>query len=106
LRGPSRAVVPKPPIRCDGGKKEMIETPRPAAQTICGCLIVRSYETGFTSRGHLTIRKLRCGQRSITGLKYLKMTPDYQAKKKQSKQLRQKLFHIKRLVKIYDQGLC
>ncbi|XP_062261128.1 uncharacterized protein LOC133968897 [Platichthys flesus] len=39
-------------------------------------------------------------------LKYLKRTPDYQAKKKQSKQLRQKLFHIKRLVKIYDQGLC
>nr|XP_019962973.1 PREDICTED: occludin-like [Paralichthys olivaceus] len=39
-------------------------------------------------------------------LKYLKRTPDYQAKKKQSRQLRQKLFHIKRLVKIYDQGLC
>lgn len=33
-------------------------------------------------------------------------TPDYQAKKKQCKELRQKLFHIKRLVKIYDQGLC
>ncbi|XP_058483724.1 uncharacterized protein LOC131458563 [Solea solea] len=39
-------------------------------------------------------------------LKDLKRTPDYQAKKQQSKQLRQKLFHIKRLVKIYDQGLC
>ncbi|KAG8014047.1 Occludin [Nibea albiflora] len=33
-------------------------------------------------------------------------TPNYQAKKKQCKELRQKLFHIKRLVKIYDQGLC
>uniref|UniRef100_A0A3Q0STE1 Zgc:154006 n=1 Tax=Amphilophus citrinellus TaxID=61819 RepID=A0A3Q0STE1_AMPCI len=33
-------------------------------------------------------------------------TPEYQAKKKQSKELRQKLFHIKRLVKIYDQGFC
>lgn len=32
--------------------------------------------------------------------------PDYQAKKKQCKELRQKLFHIKRLVKIYDQGIC
>ncbi|XP_027141418.1 occludin isoform X1 [Larimichthys crocea] len=39
-------------------------------------------------------------------LKDLKKTPDYQAKKKQCKELRQKLFHIKRLVKIYDQGLC
>ncbi|XP_041847390.1 uncharacterized protein LOC121643869 [Melanotaenia boesemani] len=39
-------------------------------------------------------------------LKDLKKTPDYQAKKKQSKELRQKLFHIKRLVKIYDQGIC
>uniref|UniRef100_A0A3Q0T3L1 Zgc:154006 n=1 Tax=Amphilophus citrinellus TaxID=61819 RepID=A0A3Q0T3L1_AMPCI len=28
------------------------------------------------------------------------------SKKKQSKELRQKLFHIKRLVKIYDQGFC
>lgn len=33
-------------------------------------------------------------------------TPDYQAKRKQCKELRRKLFHIKRLVKIYDQGLC
>lgn len=32
--------------------------------------------------------------------------PDYQAKKKQCKELRQKLFHIKRLVKVYDQGIC
>lgn len=32
--------------------------------------------------------------------------PDYQAKKKRCKELRQKLFHIKRLVKIYDQGIC
>ncbi|CAN9503226.1 unnamed protein product [Ophioblennius macclurei] len=39
-------------------------------------------------------------------LKDLKKTAEYQAKKKQSKELRQKLFHIKRLVKIYDQGLC
>ncbi|XP_070830182.1 uncharacterized protein [Chaetodon trifascialis] len=39
-------------------------------------------------------------------LKDLKRTPDYQAKKKQCKELRQKLFHIKRLVKTYDQGLC
>ncbi|XP_042285054.1 uncharacterized protein LOC121908817 [Thunnus maccoyii] len=39
-------------------------------------------------------------------LKDLKKTPDYQAKKRQSKELRQKLFHIKRLVKNYDQGLC
>ncbi|XP_035526482.1 occludin [Morone saxatilis] len=39
-------------------------------------------------------------------LKDLKRTPDYQAKKKQCKEFRQKLFHIKRLVKIYDQGLC
>lgn len=39
-------------------------------------------------------------------LKDLKRTADYQAKKKQCKELRQKLFHIKRLVKIYDQGLC
>nr|XP_046264307.1 uncharacterized protein LOC124069305 [Scatophagus argus] len=39
-------------------------------------------------------------------LKDLKRTPDYQTKKKQCKELRQKLFHIKRLVKIYDQGLC
>ncbi|KAF3699166.1 Occludin [Channa argus] len=39
-------------------------------------------------------------------LKDLKRKPDYQAKKKQSKELRLKLFHIKRLVKIYDQGFC
>ncbi|CAG5896910.1 unnamed protein product [Menidia menidia] len=39
-------------------------------------------------------------------LKDLKRTADYQAKKKQSKELRQKLFHIKHLVKIYDQGIC
>ncbi|XP_068195964.1 uncharacterized protein zgc:154006 [Antennarius striatus] len=39
-------------------------------------------------------------------LKGLKRTPDYQGKKKLCKELRQKLFHIKRLVKIYDQGLC
>ncbi|XP_029971950.1 occludin-like [Salarias fasciatus] len=39
-------------------------------------------------------------------LKALKMTAEYRAKKKQSKELRQKLFHIKRLVKVYDQGLC
>ncbi|KAM9790010.1 occludin-like [Neosynchiropus ocellatus] len=39
-------------------------------------------------------------------LKELKKTPDYQSKKKESKELRQKLFHIKRLVKNYDGGLC
>nr|XP_020471833.1 occludin-like [Monopterus albus]XP_020471835.1 occludin-like [Monopterus albus] len=39
-------------------------------------------------------------------LKDLKRKSDYQAKKQQSKELRQKLFHIKRLVRIYDQGLC
>ncbi|XP_054452731.1 uncharacterized protein LOC129089343 [Anoplopoma fimbria] len=39
-------------------------------------------------------------------LKDLKRTSDYQAKKKKCKELRQKLFHIKRLVKIFDQGLC
>ncbi|XP_008331914.1 occludin isoform X2 [Cynoglossus semilaevis] len=39
-------------------------------------------------------------------LKDFKKTPDYQAKKKQCKQLRQKIFHIKRLVKIYDEGMC
>ncbi|XP_028328335.1 occludin-like [Gouania willdenowi] len=39
-------------------------------------------------------------------LKELKRTADYQAKKKQSKELRQKLFHIKRLVKVYDEDLC
>ncbi|KAM3605218.1 uncharacterized protein V6R79_022449 [Siganus canaliculatus] len=39
-------------------------------------------------------------------LKDLKKKPEYQAKKKRCKELRQKLFHIKRLVKIYDQGLC
>ncbi|CAG01949.1 unnamed protein product [Tetraodon nigroviridis] len=39
-------------------------------------------------------------------LKDLKRMPDYQAKKKLCKELRQKLFHIKGLVKIYDQGIC
>ncbi|XP_056149088.1 uncharacterized protein LOC130123812 [Lampris incognitus] len=39
-------------------------------------------------------------------LKDLKRAPDYQEKKRQSKELREKLFHIKRLVKNYDQGLC
>ncbi|XP_049603141.1 uncharacterized protein zgc:154006 [Syngnathus scovelli] len=39
-------------------------------------------------------------------LKDLKRAPDYQAKKKESKELRQKLFHIKLLVKNFDQGLC
>lgn len=39
-------------------------------------------------------------------LKDLKRTPEYQAKKKESKELRRKLFHIKQLVKIYDQGMC
>lgn len=39
-------------------------------------------------------------------LKDLKRTPDYQTKKKQSRELRQKLFHLKRLVKNYDRGLC
>ncbi|KAM6918371.1 occludin-like [Xenentodon cancila] len=39
-------------------------------------------------------------------LKDLKRTADYQAQKKQCKALRQKLFHIKHLVKIYDQGFC
>ncbi|TWW72736.1 Occludin [Takifugu flavidus] len=39
-------------------------------------------------------------------LKDLKRMPDYQEKKKRCKGLRQKLFHIKRLVKIYDQGIC
>ncbi|KAM4604637.1 occludin-like [Polymixia lowei] len=39
-------------------------------------------------------------------LKDLKRTPDYQLKKKQTKELRHKLFHIKRLVKNYDRGLC
>ncbi|XP_042353473.1 LOW QUALITY PROTEIN: uncharacterized protein LOC121951272 [Plectropomus leopardus] len=39
-------------------------------------------------------------------LKDLKRLPDYQAKKRQCKELRQKLFHIKRLVKIFDQGIC
>ncbi|KAF7669836.1 hypothetical protein LDENG_00120090 [Lucifuga dentata] len=39
-------------------------------------------------------------------LKDLKRMPDYQAKKKQSKELRLKLFHIKRLVKNYDRALC
>ncbi|KAM9845088.1 occludin [Aulostomus maculatus] len=39
-------------------------------------------------------------------LKDLKKMPDYQAKKKENKELRQKLFHIKRLVRNYDRGLC
>ncbi|XP_055359551.1 uncharacterized protein zgc:154006 [Betta splendens] len=39
-------------------------------------------------------------------LKDLKRKPAYQAKKEQSKELRQKLFHIKRLVKKYDHGFC
>ncbi|KAK7945266.1 hypothetical protein WMY93_000994 [Mugilogobius chulae] len=39
-------------------------------------------------------------------LKDLKRTADYQTKKKQCRELRQKLFHIKRLVKNYDQGMC
>uniref|UniRef100_A0A3Q1J1G4 Occludin n=1 Tax=Anabas testudineus TaxID=64144 RepID=A0A3Q1J1G4_ANATE len=39
-------------------------------------------------------------------LKDLKRKPDYQAKKKRCKELRQKLFHIKRLVKLYDRHLC
>ncbi|XP_077373792.1 uncharacterized protein ocln1 [Festucalex cinctus] len=39
-------------------------------------------------------------------LKDLKRAPDYQEKKKESKELRQKLFHIKRLVQNFDQGLC
>uniref|UniRef100_A0A3Q3W857 Uncharacterized protein n=1 Tax=Mola mola TaxID=94237 RepID=A0A3Q3W857_MOLML len=39
-------------------------------------------------------------------LKDLKRRPDYQAKKKQCKELRRKLIHIKQLVKTYDQGLC
>ncbi|KAJ0012139.1 hypothetical protein NQD34_013114 [Periophthalmus magnuspinnatus] len=39
-------------------------------------------------------------------LKDLKRVTDYQAKKKQCRELRQKLFHIKRLVKNYDQGMC
>nr|XP_046213713.1 uncharacterized protein LOC124040681 [Oncorhynchus gorbuscha] len=39
-------------------------------------------------------------------LKVLKRTADYQAKKQRSKDLRQNLFHIKRLVKNYDNGLC
>ncbi|MEQ2281269.1 hypothetical protein AMECASPLE_028530, partial [Ameca splendens] len=40
------------------------------------------------------------------GLKDLKKTDDYQTKRRQSKELRRKLFHIKHLVKIYDQGFC
>ncbi|KAL0966668.1 hypothetical protein UPYG_G00298110 [Umbra pygmaea] len=39
-------------------------------------------------------------------LKELKQSPDYQAKKQQSKELRQKIFHIKNLVKNYDNGHC
>ncbi|KAM6948769.1 occludin [Aplochiton taeniatus] len=39
-------------------------------------------------------------------LKDLKRTPDYQAKKKLTGELRHKLFHIKRLVKNFDNGLC
>ncbi|XP_054623127.1 occludin isoform X2 [Dunckerocampus dactyliophorus] len=39
-------------------------------------------------------------------LKALKRAPDYQTKKRESKELRQKLFHIKQLVKNFDRGLC
>ncbi|XP_019730582.1 occludin-like isoform X2 [Hippocampus comes] len=39
-------------------------------------------------------------------LKDLKRAPDYQAKKREGRELRQKLFHIKQLVKNFDQGLC
>ncbi|KAM4727664.1 occludin-like [Anableps anableps] len=39
-------------------------------------------------------------------LKDLKKAEDYQAKKRESKELQRKLFHIKHLVKIYDQGFC
>ncbi|XP_077411559.1 uncharacterized protein ocln1 [Vanacampus margaritifer] len=39
-------------------------------------------------------------------LKDLKRAPDYQVKKRESKELRQKLFHIKRLVQNFDKGLC
>ncbi|CAL9696453.1 unnamed protein product [Knipowitschia caucasica] len=37
-------------------------------------------------------------------LKDLKQTPEYQAKKKQCRRLRHKLFHIKRMVKNYDKS--
>uniref|UniRef100_A0A3B4ANV7 Occludin n=1 Tax=Periophthalmus magnuspinnatus TaxID=409849 RepID=A0A3B4ANV7_9GOBI len=37
-------------------------------------------------------------------LKDLKQTPEYQLKKKQCRRLRQKLFHIKRMVKNYDKS--
>ncbi|XP_030629932.1 occludin [Chanos chanos] len=37
-------------------------------------------------------------------LKDIKQTPDYKTKKLQCKEIRQKLFHIKRLVKSYDRG--
>ncbi|XP_010892375.2 occludin isoform X2 [Esox lucius] len=39
-------------------------------------------------------------------LKDLKRSPSYQEKQQQSKELRQKLFHIKHLVKNYDNSLC
>ncbi|XP_053186551.1 uncharacterized protein LOC128369523 [Scomber japonicus] len=39
-------------------------------------------------------------------LKDLKKSPDHQAKKKRCKELRQKLYHLKRLVKNFDRGLC
>ncbi|XP_061878237.1 uncharacterized protein LOC133630645 [Entelurus aequoreus] len=39
-------------------------------------------------------------------LKDLQRAPGYQAKKKESKELRQKLFHVKRMVKNFDRGLC
>ena len=35
-------------------------------------------------------------------LKDLKRSPDYQSKKQESKVLRNKLFHIKRMVSAYD----
>ncbi|KAM5192320.1 occludin-like [Mantella aurantiaca] len=37
-------------------------------------------------------------------LKDLKRTPDYQTKKTETKQLRNKLFHMKRMVNAYDKG--
>ncbi|XP_063770473.1 occludin-like [Pseudophryne corroboree] len=37
-------------------------------------------------------------------LKELKRTPDYQNKKSETKQLRNKLFHVKRMVNDYDKG--
>ncbi|XP_077580194.1 occludin-like [Stigmatopora nigra] len=39
-------------------------------------------------------------------LKDLKRAPEYQAKKKESKELRKKMFHIKKLIKNFDRGLC